>query len=282
MSELQVLERKLDQLTILVEAMLRHESIHEVAGYAYGRTSIDAAFIILYPAASQLKHKVCRVYEEDFGKLPAFINTNIPAVAQEGNPDREQAKRQRIYTHTPVFTITTVEGKDTQMGPEVRFSRVISAPVAGSAVPAGPGQQQPANPPTPLKARKSAVKTETGQTAVNGNAGQETPNTAENPDSAEHWQKEAAAAVEPLMFDTAVSRLEPWFKDADAVESFRSILFPEWQPDKSLFCMKALLKYAEVRKTLDGRYPTSEAHKKAKTEAHNVFNRLSADKDAEE
>ncbi len=33
--------------------------------------------------------------------------------------------------------------------------------------------------------------------------------------SAEHWKREAKTVTEPLMFDTAVSRLEPGFKDVN-------------------------------------------------------------------
>lgn len=142
---LESLQAEITQLRTLIEVMVNSERLHQVGGYASGRTSKGAAFIILYPAAPHLKHKVCRVYEEDFGKLPPIINTRVPQSAQEGNPDREQAIRQKIYHACPVFTIATRDGQDTQMGPEVRFSRVIeppqtlvsTAPVAAASTPTG-------------------------------------------------------------------------------------------------------------------------------------------------
>lgn len=130
---LESLQAEIVQLRRLIEVMVNSEKLHQVGGYASGRTSKGASFIILYPDAPHLKHKVCRVYEEDFAKLPSYINTRVPENAQEGNPDREQAIRQKIYTACPVFTIATRDGQDTQMGPEVRFSRVVDAPQVAAA-----------------------------------------------------------------------------------------------------------------------------------------------------
>jgi hypothetical protein len=76
------------------------------------------------------------------------------------------------------------------------------------------------------------------------------------------------------MFDTAVSRLEPWFKDAKAAGAFRETLFESWRPESVGFYLEALLRYAQVRQVLDGRHPVQAAHIKAKVEALNIFNRL--------
>jgi hypothetical protein len=46
------------------------------------------------------------------------------------------------------------------------------------------------------------------------------------------------------MFDTAVSRLEPWFKDANAAGAFREILFESWQLEMVGFYLEVLLQYA--------------------------------------
>jgi hypothetical protein len=72
--------------------------------------------------------------------------------------------------------------------------------------------------------------------------------------SAEHWRREARTATEPLVFDTAVSRLEPWFKDANAAGAFRETLFEGWQPELVGFYLEVMLRYAQVRKVLDGRH----------------------------
>lgn len=127
---IQSLQAEVNRLTRLVDLLINGETIHRVGGYAYGRTKKGDAFIILYPAADRLKLKVCRVYQEEFAQLPAFIDTNVPQDAQKGNPDREEAKEMGIYRPCPTFLMLTREGKDTQMGREVRFSRVLEAPSA--------------------------------------------------------------------------------------------------------------------------------------------------------
>jgi len=179
------------------------------------------------------------------------------------------AKIPQLEQKVDRLTITTVDGKVTQMGSEVRFSRVVSTP-------AGPGQQQTAS--QTAKARPSAPPSPPPAavplplTAVNGN--RKHPETAELPKSADHWRQEAQTATQSLMFDTAVSRLENWFQDAKAAASFRDTLFGDWNPNLVCFYLEALLKYAEVRQVLNGRYPTQAAHNNAKIEALNIFNRL--------
>lgn len=143
--QIQTLQAKIDHLSYLVDLLINGEKVHRVGGYAYGRTKKGDAFIILYPAAERLKLKVCRVYQEEFAQLPGFIDTAVPPTAQKGNPDREEAKEMGIYRPCPQFLMLTREGKDTQMGPEVRFSRVLDAPQAPAPPPAPPA----ARPATP-------------------------------------------------------------------------------------------------------------------------------------
>jgi hypothetical protein len=80
------------------------------------------------PGRRQEQEAVCRVYEEDFDKLLAFINTAVPEAVQDGSPTSDQARWQGIYIHTPAFIVTTIAGQDGPMGPEARFSRVVDAP----------------------------------------------------------------------------------------------------------------------------------------------------------
>src|SRR5690606_6425196 len=98
---IQSLQAELSRLTRLVDLLINGEKIHRVGGYAYGRTKKGDAFIILYPAADRLKLKVCRVYQEEFPQLPAFIDTNVPPTAQRGNPDRPEAEEMGIYRPCP-------------------------------------------------------------------------------------------------------------------------------------------------------------------------------------
>lgn len=137
---IQSLQAELSRLSRLVDLLINGETIHRVGGYAFGRTKKGDAFIILYPAADRLKLKVCRVYQEEFPQLPAFIDTNVPPTAQRGNPDRPEAQEMGIYRPCPPFLMLTREGKDTQMGPEIRFSRVLDAP---SSLPLAPSPHPP-------------------------------------------------------------------------------------------------------------------------------------------
>lgn len=145
---IQSLQAEVSRLGRLVDLLINGETIHRVGGYAYGRTKKGDAFIILYPAADRLKLKVCRVYQEEFAQLPAFIDTNVPPTAQRGNPDRPEAQEMGIYRPCPHFLMLTREGKDTQMGPEVRFSRVLDVPQVSAATLPAPQPQPTAAQPT--------------------------------------------------------------------------------------------------------------------------------------
>jgi hypothetical protein len=106
----------------LMEVVANQGKLHWIGGYAYGRTSENDPYILLYPAPKGMVHKVCRVYKEDFHKLPYHVSSiNIPKQAQDANPDKGPAKKMGIYHNTPVFTIATVDGKETPLGPEQRF-----------------------------------------------------------------------------------------------------------------------------------------------------------------
>jgi hypothetical protein len=88
-------------------------------------------------------------------------------------------------------------------------------------------------PPPVAQGRRTAGKRQRHKTAGNGSGSGQHSQPAETPvvKSAEHWRLEARTANEPLMFDTAVFRLEPWFKDAKAAGAFRETLFESWQPE---------------------------------------------------
>ena len=111
--------------TALLQVMIKGGKLAEIGGYVYGRTGNGDPFIILYPAKDHLIHKICRVYKEKFHLLPNSIIQEVPGEAQEGNPDKNEARRQNIYHDCPVFIIATIDGKDTNMGPEVRFYMTV-------------------------------------------------------------------------------------------------------------------------------------------------------------
>lgn len=117
---------KVGYLDKLMTVIANGGKIHQIGGYAYGRTSANDPFVLLYSPHDSLVHKICRVYPEDFDKLPHFIPLgSIPANASELNPTKTELKKQVLYHGCATFKIATVDGKDTQMGPEVRFYDVM-------------------------------------------------------------------------------------------------------------------------------------------------------------
>ena len=150
---------KLTQIEKMLTALLKsNNQLHWIGGYVHGRTSNDDPFIIIYPASDKLNHKVCRVYPHDFRKLPDFVNTDVlPGITQDGNPDRDKAEKKGIYRACPPFLITTYDGKDTQMGAEVRFLDVVRVSKQkdeqdGDTAPR-PSQPPIPTPPAPAPAR---------------------------------------------------------------------------------------------------------------------------------
>jgi len=100
----------------------RNGTPHQIGGYVHGRTSNGDPFVLLYSPRDGLKHKITRVYEQSFSDLPWFVETKLIADdAQDGNPNKDQAKKQGIYRECDWFEIATVPGKETQMGPEQRY-----------------------------------------------------------------------------------------------------------------------------------------------------------------
>ena len=154
---------KLSAVEKMLTALLKsNDIIHWVGGYVQGRTTpkddqrIGDPFIILYPASERLNHKICRVYEHDFAKLPDFVDTDVPEDARvDDNPDRDKAIKKRVYRPCPPFLITIYEGKETQMGPEKRFLDVVrvSRPKDETPQPTSPAPQPPAPAPAPAPLR---------------------------------------------------------------------------------------------------------------------------------
>lgn len=140
-------------LTALLQA---NDQIHWAGAYAHGLTKEGASFIVLFPAADHLEFQICRVYPEHYKKLPDFIPTETPAHIR---PSKTAPKKEDAVK-CPLFCVLTYPGKETQMGPETRFSDVLfvskkkpagtsqPAPVATKPAPAprpnGPSQPKPA------------------------------------------------------------------------------------------------------------------------------------------
>lgn len=126
---LKVMHAEILMVKKLITVLIAGGKLHEVGGYVYGKTKRGEGdpFVILYPYAQGMKEKVCRVYQQDFGKLPHYIPTEFPQGGNYvyDNPDKEEARKAGIYHNCRPFTMATYPGKQTQMGPEQRFHSVI-------------------------------------------------------------------------------------------------------------------------------------------------------------
>jgi hypothetical protein len=112
----------------MLEALLRsNNQLHWINAYAPGRTANGDEYIILYAANEKLNHKICRVYQEAFSRLPDYVDTNVPQNAPNGNPTREEAHKRGILRTCPLFKIVTYDGRETAMGPERRFYVMLYA-----------------------------------------------------------------------------------------------------------------------------------------------------------
>lgn len=167
-------EMKMDQITKMLSAILKStNNYHVVDAFAWGYTDNDDPFLVLYPAGEHLKHKVCRVYPHEFGKLPAEIIATKPDTGPKDPGDRDRVAKQGKLHTCPMMGVVTYDGKETQMGPEKRFSDVIWISRKGQATqpqdapPAQPQAKAQTQPPAkPAANGKPAAKPDAGNPAV--------------------------------------------------------------------------------------------------------------------
>jgi len=114
---------QLDRIETMLKAILASDNhIHWVGSYAHGRTKTGDPYIVLFPASDKLEHKVCRVYESQFKRLPDFVDTAVPGHIK---PSKDTPVKDRGIPCTH-FQVVTSDGKDTQMGAEKRFFAVLA------------------------------------------------------------------------------------------------------------------------------------------------------------
>lgn len=84
----------------------------------------------------------------------------------------------------------------------------------------------------------------------------------------DHWWREAGSAPDPLLFDTAVVRLEPWYTDSEKAAAFRVALFgTQYDPARAQTMAAAMLEYARQRQALNGTTDKKTAHDRAREAA---------------
>jgi len=249
----------------MLAALLRSgNQLHWVGGFVYGRTDNDDPFIILYPAAGHMKQKVCRVYEHDFKKLPAFVPTGHVPADTNANPPKEQARKAGIYHECQLFQIVTFHGKETQMGREVRFSDVLRVSQNGS------GQaQRPAGEPPPEPIRQDPR----GKTNPAAQAVRKAEQNGSGLTAAE-WKARAAEAREDFDFFTCIAKAWPGFYvEGGRVESTFDVLFPRpYDPRRNGAYLAGMAIYADVRANLEASGTAAgPAHATAKARAIKAY-----------
>lgn len=134
-------------LTAILQA---NDQMHWAGSYAHGLTKEGDPYLVLFPAADHLEFQICRVYPEHYKKLPEFIITDTPSHVR---PSKSSPKKNDAIK-CPLFCVLTYPGKETNMGPETRFSDVLfvsKSKPAGTdkSAPAGPKPAAPTQPPAP-------------------------------------------------------------------------------------------------------------------------------------
>lgn len=252
----------IEQVAKMLRAQLKGAGhLWWVGGFVYGQTSNDDLFIILYPAAENLKEKVVRVYPHDFKALPAFIPTDVDGGDTDRNPSKDQAQKKGIYHACPAFEIVTYDGKDTQMGKERRFGDVLRL----------------------SKAAREALG-QVARPAPAANVGAQTrsapapPPDDEPPGDLPDYRALALAAETPAQFDYAayMTLKNGMYADVERVTRTRESVIPAWKPgERSNRAMLAALEtYRDKRHAAESRGEApAAAHAFAKLEAVRVYNK---------
>jgi hypothetical protein len=141
----------------LLQVAARQGKLEEIGGYAHGRTEKGSAYIILYSYSDYKDHKITRVYQEMFSTLPDYVDVAVPNnTIIDDNPTKSKAKKMGAYKPCKAFTIAVVEGKETQMGKEIRYLNTIYTgrpPITPSGIFNAGQMQSYHNAPAPTEIR---------------------------------------------------------------------------------------------------------------------------------
>ncbi|CUS04217.2 protein of unknown function [Candidatus Promineifilum breve] len=278
------MNEQLDRIEKMLQVQLKSAGhIWWIGGFVYGQTSNDDVFVILYPAAENLKEKVVRVYDRDLKKLPAFIAVDIDGGDTEANPSKEQARKKGIYHECPAFEICTFDGRDTQMGKERRFGEVLRLSKAAREALSGAGGKGAGE-----KGSRGAgeMRPEGGQGQQQARAPQR-PTPPPPPDEPAddgpgmmglpNYRKLALEATTAEAFDYAAFMLlrNGLYTEVERITTVRQAIAMGWKPSaKSNAAMLAALEvYREKRSEAEGRGEAkTPASQFAKQEAMSAYN----------
>jgi hypothetical protein len=236
-----------DMLTALLKSQ---NHIHWIGGYVYGKTKGGDPFVILYPAAEYLQEKACRVYPQEFKKLPQFIPTQNVQGKTRGNPNKGEARELGIYNECPMFQVITYDGKDTPMGNEKRFGKVLRVT---NKMPGGRANNSPSPEAEPEPEASPAAPVPQSRPL--------------SQDEQTHYRNEARTATDDFMFVTAVQKLYPKYT-VKGLETIRGRVCAEpITADNAPRQYEAMVKYISRRAELERIGDTRAAHNTAAVEA---------------
>lgn len=263
---------QLDQIAKMLRAQLKSAGhVWWIGGYIYGQTSNGDVFVILYPAAENLKEKIVRVYDNDLKKLPAFIPTDVDGGDTEANPNKDQARKKGIYHECPPFEIVTCDGKDTQMGKERRFGDVLRLSRAAAEALRNVGAPTPAARQasfSPLPPLPEEFEPRPATQAIIPGAGPVLPDFRAMAEGAQ-----TAAEFDYAAFMTLQNGL---YTDQERITKTREVLVLGWRPGgaANAAMLAALTVYRDKRHAAEERgEATAAAHQFAKREAMATYNR---------
>ena len=278
------MNEQLERIEKMLRAQLKSAGhVWWIGGYVYGVTSNGDLFVILYPAAENLKEKVVRVYDRDMKKLPRYIPTEgIDSGDTEANPSKEQARKKGIYHECPAFEIVTYDGKDTQMGKERRFGDVLrlsrKAVEALGAVgaPTAPAGRPPVDGPRPQEQPRAQQSPPPPPDDMDWGppAQAEIPGTNALPD----YRAMALKARTAAEFDYAayMTLRNGMYTDQERILKTREVIVPGWKPGEraNAAMLAALEVYRDKRNAAEGRGEApGAAHAFAKREAMGAYNK---------
>lgn len=241
------------RIETMLQALLANH-LHWVGSYAHGRTSNGDPFLVLYPASDKLAFQVCRVYEHDFGKLPAYVDTAVDENAPDNIGNKDKAGRLGWLVPCAPFQVVTYDGRETQMGPEKRFGGVIRISRAGLQWEPGTTAET-----APQKLAAPAPSPREAATAVNG--GHALPDYAEM----------ARSARTASDFDYNACMALPAFAEVEHVTYVRVRIDQVWNPARAEAMFTAVAKYGSTRADLPAHMPKAEAHAKAMDRAQLAY-----------
>lgn len=135
--------------------------IHHVGGYVMGHAKGGTPYLLLYPKADRLEHKICKVYPEQWRGLPDYLPrpADVRDDSPENPPSKPDAQRLGIYHECRPFTVITYDGPASALGPTKKLGATLFEWSGGQAqaqsrpqqdpAPQQPAQRQPEPPPAP-------------------------------------------------------------------------------------------------------------------------------------